>query len=57
LKRRKPDVEAASQYIENVLRVAPYRCDAIQFALNNRKAFESKRVREIEELRKNHCDG
>lgn len=57
LKRRKPDVEAASQYIESVLRVAPYRCDAIQFALNNRKAFESKRVREIEELRKNHCDG
>lgn len=57
LKRRKPDLEAASQYIENVLRVAPYRCDAIGLALNNRKAFESERVREIEELRKNHCDG
>jgi len=56
-KQKKPDYEAALMYLEHVLRVAPYRCDAIQMALTFGNRVSETRRREIQAMHKSSCDG
>lgn len=56
LKRKQPDPTAALDAFERVIRVAPYRCDAIQGALLI-PVLNAKRRQELETARASACPG